>query len=586
MTPWLRRALLGLAVAIPTLAYLATSSEHVLGGDNGELATIAVTGGAAHPPGYPLIAAYFHAMRWLPSATPAHAAALANALLGCCAAAMLVRACLSWGASAAATAVTVIVATLAATTWSLASQAEVFTLSSFLAATILWLAAPAPSLPPPQRAVALAFAGGLALASHYTLCALAPLGLLAMARALRASERRLGVAAAAVAALLLGLAPYAQLFAASRLGSDPATWSWGDVHDVPTLFAYLSRDEYSDLHAASVDHVAAHLIRVTLGMLGLPVLAAAALMTRVVARRNNVLDPATRGRQGSWLALVASLALAGPIFAAVFDKPLEGPGLAVLERFDVLPMTLLAPACASAIDFFAVRALARPAAAVAAVMATGLVGFAVGLPGVRARHRPTVELYVKNALLVAPEGSIVLGSGDQRLGGFLYARYALGLRPDVVFVNPRMLFEPWYFERIERAVGVRLPPPRNRRLDVVATMAALLATGRPVLVADVFSPSAIARFPSYPLGPLIRIASDASDVPPPERVLEENEALAARFEREAQPPRGPDPWGDALLADYARPWTSLADLYSRANDAERAAALRRRAERARAGDAP
>jgi len=586
VSPSLRRALLGAAVVVPSVAYLAMASRRVLGGDNGELATLAVTGGAAHPPGYPLVVAYLHAMRWLPSASPAHAAALANALVGCAAVAMLVRACLSWGASPAAAAVTVTVAALAPTTWSLASQAEVFTLSSLLAATILWLAAPEPPLRPPQRAVALAFVAGLALANHYTLGALAPLGLPAVGRALRDSRHRTVVAMAGVVALVLGLAPYARLLAASGLGSDPATWSWGDVHDARTMLSYLRRDEYSDLRLASVDHVAAHLIRVILGLLGLPVVAAAALVARTLARRGQPLDREARARAVTWAALAASIALAGPLFAAVFDKPLEGPGRAVLERFDVLPMTLLAPACARALDVFAARALARPVVAVSAVAAAATIGVGVGLPGVRARHRPTVELYVRNALLTAPADAIILGSGDQRLGGFLYVRYALGLRPDVVFVNPRMLFEPWYLERIERAVGTSLPRPRGRELDVVATIGALVATGRPVLVADLFSPSAIARFPSYPLGPLIRLVPSPSDVPAPDQVLEANDALAARFEREPLPPPGPDPWGDALLPDYARPWTSLADLYARAGDPARAAVLRARADRARTGAPP
>ena len=335
-----------------------------------------------------------------------------------------------------------------------------------------------------------------------------------------------------------------------------------------------------------MDHVAAQLIRVTVGLLGLPVVAVAALARRVFARRDPPPDPAGRARTATWIALLTSIALAGPVFAVLFDKPLEGPGLAVLERFDVLPMTLLAPPCARALDIFAARALGRPVMAAAALLTAAAIGLGVGLPAVRARHRPTVELYVRNALLAAPAGAILVGSGDQRLGGFLYARYALGLRPDVVFVNPRMLFEPWYLERVERSVGVPLPRPHDRQLDVVATLGALLRTGRPVLVADLFSPSAITRFPSYPVGPLIRIVPDPSDVPPPERVLDENEALAARFEREPLPLAGPDPWGDALLPDYARPWTSLADVYARAGDPDRAAALRQRAARAGAGAPP
>ena len=102
-------------------------------------------------------------------------------------------------------------------------------------------------------------------------------------------------------------------------------------------------------------------------------------------------------------------------------------------------------------------------------------------------------------------------------------------------------------------------------------------------MADLFSPAALGRFPSYPVGPLVRLVRRREDVPSPQRLLEDNEALAARFVREPLPVPGPEPWGDALLPDYARPWASLADAFDRGGDAERAAALRRRAEEARAG---
>ncbi len=590
MPPTLRRALLAAAVLLPTMAYLTSATRRVLGGDSGELSTLVVTGGAAHPPGYPLLAVYLHAMRWLPSATPAQAGALANAILGCAAAAMLVRACLSWGASATATAIAVLVTALSPAVWSLASQAEVFTLTALMAATVLWLASPSRPLRPAPRAVALAFVAGLSLATHYTLAALAPLGLLATARALRdAGPRPRGlrvasVMAACAAALLLGLSPTLWLFTKAGAGSDPRSWSWGDVHDARTFLAYLGRDEYADLHLAGVDHVADQMLRTTVGLLGLPLVVAAAVVAGALARRRDASGPATAPRRADWVALAASAALAGPVFAAVFDKPLTGPGLAVLERFDVLPMTVLAPACACALDVFAARAFARPAASLAMAGLAAAASVAVGLPVVRAHHRPTVELYARNALLVASPDAIVLGTGDHRMGAFLYTRYALGLRPDVLFVNPRMLFEPWYFERVQRAVAAPLPAPVDRKLDVPAMLGALLATGRPVFVTDLFSPAAIARFPSYPVGPLIRLRATPAEVPSPDRVLEENEAWSARFEREPRPWPGPEPWGDDLVSDYARPWLSLADAFAQAGDPQRAASLRARGQDAGRGD--
>jgi len=50
------RALLVAIVLVPAALYVATAATCVLGGDNGEMATLAVTGGVAHPSGYPLFA--------------------------------------------------------------------------------------------------------------------------------------------------------------------------------------------------------------------------------------------------------------------------------------------------------------------------------------------------------------------------------------------------------------------------------------------------------------------------------------------------------------------------------------------------
>ena len=267
--------LAGVASAVPSLAYLSTAARDVLGGDNGELATIAVTGGAAHPPGYPLFALYLQAARGL-SSSPAHAAAIANALLGCAMVVVLLQACRAWGASAGASAVVVVVASLGPAPWALASQAEVFTLNALFAAILLLLTAPGAEARPGRRAPALAFVAGLALANHYTIGALAPIGLPAFVRAVRGSTRPAAALTASSAALIAGLAPYGYLFAVGPMGADPSTWSWGNVHDLASLGATVGRDEYADLRVAGLDHVAAHVARVTVDLFGLPVLAAVA----------------------------------------------------------------------------------------------------------------------------------------------------------------------------------------------------------------------------------------------------------------------------------------------------------------------
>src|SRR6185312_7027603 len=150
--------------------------------------------------------------------------------------------------------------------------------------------------------------------------------------------------------------------------------------------------------------------------------------------------------------------------------------------------------------------------------------------------------------------------------------YALGERPDVLFVSPKLLLAPWYHARIERALGAPLPPIRDKVLNVADLFEAILRTGRPVFVTDLFAPKVVAAHPSYPVGPLIRVAPSAADVPPPDALEALNLDLAARFAREPWPPPGPEQWSDALLGDYARPWETLAAVFGGMGDAERAKA--------------
>ena len=580
------------------MAYCATAARHALGGDVGEFATVAVTGGAAHPPGYPLYALYVHAMRWLPASSPAHAAALGNALIACATIGALLAACRAWGASALAGCLAVAAWALAPITWAEATHAEVFAMNAMFASVILWLAAPQPPLPPGRTAILLALVAGLALTNHHTIAGMAPVGLLAAVTAVRRCERRASlVATAAVSMFVIGLAPYAYLFAVHERGVDPSTWSWGDVHDWSGFVATLRRDEYTGTMKTLVPSpglTLGQLGRLVLELLGLPLAILAALATRL-GRQSG---PSGGVRRLPWAALALAFVLlvvvspvlqCGPAPASPFELTQSGVARAVVERLYLLPATLLVPAIAVSLDVLArwtPSPLRTSAAACGALVSVVLVGLARGVPDMRARDRPTVELYAENALLAAPQDAVILGEGDARLGSFLYARYALGLRPDVVFVNPRLLLAPWYHERVERALGTALPPVVNRELRVVPLVDALLGSGRPVFITDDFAPAALAQYPSYPVGPLVRLLTNWRDVPSPARLAAINLDLARRFEREPTPLPGPEPWCDDLLQDYARPWRALADYARGHDDPEGARENDARAARALAGLAP
>src|SRR5262249_51184455 len=121
--------------------YCLTACSNLQGGDNGEFATLYWTGGVAHPSGYPLYVLWLRLWSWLP-VPPVHGAALATAVLGAVAGALLFAACLAWECNvAAALAVTGCLA-FSQLMWTAATAAEVFALHALLAAALLWLCSP------------------------------------------------------------------------------------------------------------------------------------------------------------------------------------------------------------------------------------------------------------------------------------------------------------------------------------------------------------------------------------------------------------------------------------------------------------
>src|SRR5690349_19753397 len=94
---------IALEIAVPSIVgivYFVTAARHVLGGDNGEFATLFARGGVAHPPGFPLYVLWLRALHGIPASSPAHGAASATAILGVATVVVLQRACRAWGVRA------------------------------------------------------------------------------------------------------------------------------------------------------------------------------------------------------------------------------------------------------------------------------------------------------------------------------------------------------------------------------------------------------------------------------------------------------------------------------------------------------
>jgi hypothetical protein len=538
-------------VGIPALVYALSTPAWILGGDNGEMVTLFARGGVAHPPGYPLYVMLLRAFAWLPVGAP-RGAALVTAGIGALSLAALLHACRVWGASVGSAAIATATFASSSLAWRLNSSAEVFGLNVLIACSIVSAAAPGARGRGWRRVAQLGLLAGLGLSNHHSIVLLMPLGLWAVICGFREDTRPWRCVVAGLVALAVGLTPYIYLYDRA-LHADPASsWVWGNIHDVGSLVDHFRRAEFGTTRLALRDaplepwaqlrHFGWWLVRDLLGLPLVMILALGASLRRV---------------RGSIVALGAAFLLAGPAFIAMLNITPRGTGLLVVERFYLLPAALGCILSALALERLVPLARRTSAAAAVGIMVLAC-GFALGAERITEDHRPTVEMYVENTLRIAPPRAVLLGSGDHKFGGFLYARLVLGSRPDVDFVTPEMLYAPWYRARVSRALGIDLAAPTADRRELVTE---LLATGRPVAFAGPVPQTILdAGFVTYPLGTLQMILPPKTAAPEPEDLEVMNVKLLAQFELEPVASSSPTTWAGVTFMEYARTWLLLEDM--------------------------
>ena len=534
--------------------YVATAPRWIIGGDNAELVTIFARGGVAHPPGYPLYEMILRAFAWLPVAAP-FASALVTAAIGAAAIVVLHAAALAWGASRPAAAIATAVFAGTRLAWMLSSSAEVFALNVLLACALVLVSGPEATTRGWHRALALGLFFGLGLSNHHTIIFLAPLAFWGLLVALREDAGpKWRPFAAGAAGLAVGLSPYAYLLWQGT-HADPATaWVWGNVHDLPSLFRHFRRAEYGTTRLALADaprepwpQIRTLLTSSITELLALP---AIAFLGGVVSLRKP---------KAGVVMLSASAILAGPIFVTAFNIPPRGLSLAIVERFHLLPFTLVAVLAAIAIDVVIPRLPERPTIGFAIAAIAIVAQFVIAAPAVAESHRPTIDHYVRNTLESAPPNTIIVGSGDEKFAGFMYGRKVLGLRTDVEFITPEMLYADWARERVSATLGITLAVPTSDRVALVEQLA---ATGRPVgfvgTVPQAIYAHAIDTYPHGTLQMLVRKGDPTRDVDTLER---QNLQLLQAFVLEPTSSESRDTWSGSTFAEYARSWVILENAF-------------------------
>ncbi len=538
---WFERG--GALVLAIWLCYSWLAPSFPIDGESAEFATLSVTGGAAHPPGYPLYVLFLRTLAWLPGTTAAHTAALATTLLAVLGFVVLHAACRAWGARSVASTLTVAIVAAAPVVLRVQSEPEVFALNNLFAALILWLSAEQGPLRGGRRTIVLALVAGLGLSHHTTIVLLAPVGLLGAIRGVRESKRRVVTVMLAVAALAVGLTPYLSLLVAPE-----TPMSWGRAETIDDLLAFFLRRDYGGPgsfapyagEVQTTENLVALAQTLLRSLLWLPLVAALAALAHRSVRGRAKLD---------WLALALSFAAAGPLLAAGFNVPPDGVGLLVCQRFHLLPLFVIAPAVAVGIDSV-LRWLGRRidmsrvdspllGSAVAILLFATLV--TTSLDHHRAIASPAIEKSVAGTLRSLPQGAVVLTQTDDMHAGAIYVQTVLGVRPDVTVITTGMLNLPWYRARFD----VDSAP-----LKVAEQVH---AAGRP-LFADLAQVSVLASYPTYPHGWLFRVLPRGAHVPPLSDIIEINRDITAHLDL-AYPRPGPDDgYPSAIHKRYAQPW--------------------------------
>jgi hypothetical protein len=455
-----------------------------LAGDSAELTTAAVGWGVPHPPGYPLFTAIGHAFASLPFGEVPWRVHLTSAVFHAVCIGVVVAATRAMtGSVVAGLAAGVALGTSRA--FFLGSlYAEVFPLNDAFAAALFAAGLGARGAAGRSRVRWLYGFGttlGLAAAHHMMIALALPALALLVVRPLSAAtagDRRVPYWFA-LSCVFPAVAAYALVpIAAARF---PYV-SWDGVHDLRSLAHLLLRTDYGGPFSAARRTASGRdlarmgaFARLLLASLGVPVVAGAVLGVAVLCRRSVELG----------LALVLAFVATGPLFAWANALDTESEAtLAYFERFLTMCQVPVAMAFGAAVAVAFAWAGDRRAASVA------VGGVCVAWAAWSARRVADIDLgadrrglaYAHDLVRAAPDGAIVLLSGDEPGAAGDYVCAVERACGDRIVLSPGTLSMPWKMAEIRRRYpGLSIPwsagPALRRVHEIVAA-----AGDRPVFV--------------------------------------------------------------------------------------------------------
>ena len=557
------------------LMFSSTWSDSVQVADSGEVISAACNLGVSHPPGYPLSALLGHGLCQLPWSTPAGRVGLLSLLAGLWTLLALYGVVVRVTGNAVAAMIAALVLATGDIFWRYSSQAEVFTLNTALALSVVYCAVRAQAA---RDRAQLFWSGatglcmGLALSNHHSSIWIFPLALVAVAlplRPLAASGMRL---VAAVVGGTLGLLPYLHLLLADPL----VIPRWGETGAWSGLVHHVLRRDYGTLSLTlggewapleNLWHLVSRIPSQTAWLLWPVGLLGMAVLCYRWARRplGEVVRP--RLRRDVAVALALSPVLAGPGFMLLFNIKSTGVAGQVAERFFMLPVALLCVCVGIGLAQLHQTFLEHQDAGPRRKLWYGVAALVLVLAAMGSCRKAdlsenyVVEDFAVNSLSSVERGALIIGTGDVRLFSFMYTQHVLGVRPDVQYIDAYLMLYPWYVKQKKRQ-RPRLSYEFTRgNVNTLGLIRREMGRGVPVYLASVYNKKVLKAFRGYPVGPLIRLYSPT--IRPPDKYFVEklNRRLFKGYSRRGRlPARDEDPWGASLRITYAGAWRSLARI--------------------------
>jgi hypothetical protein len=432
----------GITGFIFSCLYLLTMQRTIQGLDCGELATVAATGGIAHPPGYPLFTLLGNLFyKIIPWGTPCYKIGTVSAMAGAGTVSCLCFTAYLLSGSFFAGLFCACMLGLAPLFWHYSTVTDVFALHCFslvfAIAIITWIIVNKNYAK--RLFVLLGVACAMGISNHHTVILFFPIYcyLIVKLFSLPATVSfKIGRSLLSIIVACTGFLSYGLLIMQN------GAWKWGHVSDLSSLFGLFIRADYGTFHYATnpekifwwenmvafINVVSSqmHILIITVSLVGFFIWIFSCNKFRLLG-----------------FVLMGAGVISGPVFTLLFNISPVGLGGFVNERFYIAPFCIICLLAGLSLNSFADSAMFKP---YRFLMKPGLFAILlVSIPGLFSHKQTTyLEDYVDNCMKFAKPKAVIIGNSDSELGGFLYMQQVLKKRPDIVFIAPHLLQASWY----------------------------------------------------------------------------------------------------------------------------------------------